>query len=89
MAWCETNRVDYLFGLARNARLSAAIDAEMADARIEAEATGKAARRFRDFTWSTLDSWARARRVTVAMASACPWQHEWALAHAMLRRAGT
>ena len=28
-----------------------------------------------------------ARRVYVAMASASPWQHEWALAHAMLRRA--
>jgi len=27
------------------------------------------------------------RRVTVAMASACPWQHEFALAHAMLRNA--
>jgi hypothetical protein len=27
------------------------------------------------------------RRVTIAMASACPWQHEFALAHAMLRRA--
>ena len=23
MAWCEANRVDYLFGLARNARLAA------------------------------------------------------------------
>ncbi len=28
------------------------------------------------------------RRVAIAMASACPWQHEFALAHAMLRRAG-
>ena len=28
------------------------------------------------------------RRVTIAMASACLWQHEVALAHAMLRRAG-
>ena len=28
------------------------------------------------------------RRVAVAMASACPWQHEFALAHAMLRIAG-
>src|SRR3954468_8208051 len=28
------------------------------------------------------------RRVKVAMASACPWQHEFALAHALLRRAG-
>jgi hypothetical protein len=28
------------------------------------------------------------RRVVVAMASACPYQHEFALAHAFLRRAG-
>jgi hypothetical protein len=28
------------------------------------------------------------RRVTVAMASACPYQPEFALAHAMLRREG-
>jgi Transposase DDE domain group 1 len=27
------------------------------------------------------------RRVTLAMASACPFQHEFALAHALLRRA--
>jgi hypothetical protein len=63
MAWCEQNRVDYLFGLARNARLSGEIAAEMAQARSEAQATGKSARRFRDFTWSTLDSWSRPRRV--------------------------
>ena len=63
MAWCEANRVDYLFGLARNARLIAEIDAELQAARREAEATGKAARRFRDFAWSTRDSWSRTRRV--------------------------
>ena len=28
------------------------------------------------------------RRVSIAMASGCPWQPEWALAHAMLRQAG-
>ena len=28
------------------------------------------------------------RRATVAMASACPWRQEFALAHALLRRAG-
>jgi hypothetical protein len=28
------------------------------------------------------------RRVVIPMASACPWRHEFALAHAMLRRAG-
>jgi hypothetical protein len=63
MIWCEQNRVDHLFGLARNARLVAEIEAEMAQARIEAEASGKPARRFRDFTWSTLDSWSRTRRI--------------------------
>src|SRR6476469_9014319 len=29
MAWCEANRVDFLFGLARNERLEAAIKAEL------------------------------------------------------------
>ena len=28
------------------------------------------------------------RRIHIAMASACPHQHEFALAHALLRRAG-
>jgi hypothetical protein len=63
MVWCEANRVDYLFGLARNARLVGEIENEMSDARTESEASDKPARRFRDFTWSTLDSWSRARRV--------------------------
>ena len=63
MVWCEANRVDFLFGLARNARLVEEMAAEMTAARAEAEATGKPARRFRDFTWSTLDSWSRTRRV--------------------------
>jgi hypothetical protein len=63
MAWCEVNRVDYLFGLARNARLVGEIETEMAHARIESETSGKPARRFRDFKWSTLDSWSRVRRV--------------------------
>jgi len=63
MAWCETNKVDYLFGLARNARLVAEIGAELATAEEEAMRTGKPARRFKDFTWSTLKSWSRSRRV--------------------------
>jgi hypothetical protein len=63
MAWCEANRVDYLFGLARNPRLAAMIESELAAARNSAEASGKPARRFKEFLWSTLDSWARARRV--------------------------
>src|SRR5215472_10044714 len=63
MHWCEHNSVDFLFGLAKNARLTAAIAAELAAARQHSEQTGKPARRFKDFTWSTLDSWSRTRRV--------------------------
>ena len=63
MAWCEENRVDYLFGLARNDRLVAMIEAELAAAKARAETTGQAARRFKDFRWSTRDSWSRKRRV--------------------------
>src|SRR6185312_5261630 len=63
MAWCEANRVDFLFGLARNERLEQAIKAELSLASLDSLRTGKAARRFRDFMWSTLDSWSRSRRV--------------------------
>ena len=63
MVWCETNKVDFLFGLARNNRLTAEIADELAAAQEESERTGKPARRFKDFTWSTLKSWSRSRRV--------------------------
>jgi hypothetical protein len=63
MAWCETNRVDFLFGLARNDRLTARIAPQLEKAEAEARKTGKPARRFADFKWSTLDSWSRERRV--------------------------
>lgn len=63
MAWCEANKVDYLFGLARTTRLVAEIEPELAEATKESRQTGKAARRFKDFLWRTLDSWSRRRRV--------------------------
>jgi hypothetical protein len=63
MSWCERHRVDFLFGLARNERLTAEIETELEEARAENASTGKPARRFRDFTWSTRDSWTRKRRV--------------------------
>src|SRR5690349_7576303 len=142
MAWCDANRVDYLFGLARNERLEEAIKAELLMAAVESVRTGKSARCFKDFMWSTLDSWSchrrvigkaevtggeanprfvvtslkpaeiggqhlyeriycargellkigalvrvSVRRVKIAMASACPWQHEFKLAHALLANA--
>ncbi|WP_264818082.1 transposase, partial [Acidomonas methanolica] len=63
MAWCEANRVDVLFGLARNARLVAEVAGELAAAEAESARTGRPARRYRDFRWLTRDSWSRARRV--------------------------
>jgi hypothetical protein len=63
MGWCEANAVDYIFGLARNARLKDTIAAELVEAQQESQQTGKPARRFKDFTWSTRKSWSRERRV--------------------------
>jgi hypothetical protein len=63
MAWCENNRVDFVLGLARNARLVDEIYVELAQAEEEALRTGRPARRFKDFRYSTLDSWSRRRRV--------------------------
>ena len=63
MAWCEANNVHYLFGLARNQRLAKIIDAQMQQARGLHQSTGKAARVFTEFSYQTLDSWSRSRRV--------------------------
>ena len=63
MAWCEANGVDYIFGLARNTRLVGEITDELGQARDASTASGKPARRFRDFAWRTRDSWSRERRV--------------------------
>jgi hypothetical protein len=63
MAWCEAHKVDYLFGLARNPRLVAEIEHELAEATDQSRRTGKPARRFKELMWSTLDSWSRRRRV--------------------------
>ena len=63
MGWCETHRVYYVFGLARNSRLIDELAIDMAWAEDEHEKTGKPARRFHDFRYRTLDSWSRRRRV--------------------------
>ncbi|MET4205198.1 MULTISPECIES: IS1380 family transposase [unclassified Bradyrhizobium] len=63
MTWCEANGIDFIFGLARNARLTRAIGAELVEARDESQATSRPARRFKELTWSTRNSWSRARRV--------------------------
>jgi hypothetical protein len=63
MTWCEANGVHFIFGLAKNVRLNRAIGAELVTAREESQTTGKPARRFKDFIWSTRKSWSRQRRV--------------------------
>ena len=63
MSWCETHRVGYVFGLARNSRLLDALVIDMAWAEDEHRETGQPARRFKDFRYATLDTWSRRRRV--------------------------
>jgi hypothetical protein len=65
MAWCEgeENRVDFLFGLARNSRLQKIVGKQMHEAKLLHDETGKAARVFTEFEYKTKKSWARERRV--------------------------
>ena len=63
MAWCEENNVDFVFGLARNARLQKRIAPALEEARTLSQTRGAAARVYRDFLWSTKKSWSRRRRV--------------------------
>jgi len=71
MSWCEANDVHFVLGLARNERIVAEIKSELAEAQVAAETTGRAARVFKDFMWSTRDSWSGERRV-IAKAE---WTH--------------
>jgi hypothetical protein len=63
MGWCEQNSVDYLFGLARNRRLTRSIGHALHLAALQSQRTHRPARRFRELTYRTRKSWSRARRV--------------------------
>ena len=63
MSWCESKRVDFVLGLAKNERLKAKIEVEIEQAKKEHERTGRAERVFADFGYQTLKSWSRERRV--------------------------
>jgi hypothetical protein len=63
MGWCESNQVDYLFGLARNQRLGKIIGAQMHQAHLLHQSSGKPARVFAEFSYRTRKSWSCARRV--------------------------
>jgi hypothetical protein len=67
MSWCEANRVDYVFGLARNQRLRRIIGPQMWEATQQWGNTGKPARVFTEFAYKTKKrkngGWERERRV--------------------------
>jgi hypothetical protein len=63
MAWCEMHGVDYILGMPKNSRLKATITEEMAQAKLQYEATDQAARVFKDFRYQTRSSWSCERRV--------------------------
>jgi hypothetical protein len=63
MSWCEANRVDFVFGLRRNPRLEDALAPQLAKAKKLCQATGQPARVFREFSYRTIRTWSRARRV--------------------------
>lgn len=67
MSWCESNRVEYVFGLARNKKLRKIIGAEMHAATQQWNQTGKAVRIFSEFQYQAKKTkkggWDRDRRV--------------------------
>jgi hypothetical protein len=67
MSWCEDNRVDFLFGMARNQRLRRIIGQQMQEATVQWNQTGKPARVFTEFEYQTKKTrkggWACGRRV--------------------------
>jgi hypothetical protein len=72
MSWCEANRVDYVFGLARNQRLRRIIGPQMWEATQQWQQSGQPARVFTEFGYQTKKKknkdgkpggWDRERRV--------------------------
>jgi hypothetical protein len=64
MAWCEAKGVDYVFGIARNARLEAIVSEALQQAQRQYEQTRQPARVFIEFEHETASgTWTRRRRV--------------------------
>jgi hypothetical protein len=67
MSWCESQGVNFVFGMARNQKLRKIIGAQMHEATQQWKQTGKPARVFTEFKYQTKKTkkggWERARRV--------------------------
>lgn len=63
MTWCEENRVQYVFGLSKNARLLRQIGRELRLAKRSFLRTKQPSRRFKELKYATRKTWAKRRRV--------------------------
>jgi len=63
MNWCEQEGLDYVLGVARNARLEEKLEPFLGHAADFHRITGEKATLFTSFEWSTLETWSRARCV--------------------------
>jgi hypothetical protein len=63
MTWCEAEGIDYVLGMAKNARLERILAPTMDEAKVAYEQRGQASRIFHDFTYQTHKSWDCPRRV--------------------------
>ena len=64
MRWCEANKVDFIFGFARNPLLQRLLSPYMEQAQAQQAATKKPARIFTEFPYKTKSkSWSQPRRV--------------------------
>jgi Transposase DDE domain group 1 len=68
MSWVEARkaggeRIDYLFGLAKNSRLLAMLAPQMKQAEALYRQNGETSRVFAELKYETVDTWSRARRV--------------------------
>lgn len=63
MSWCEANKVDFVFGLAKNTRIVGMIGEALEQAKQRSLNSGESEREFRELIYRTVDSWSCARRV--------------------------
>jgi Transposase DDE domain group 1 len=63
MAWCESQGLEYIFGLAQNPRLKKQIEPQMAEAERQYHQTQAPMRVFSEFLYATRETWNRQRRV--------------------------
>jgi len=62
-AWCEEHGVEYVAGLARNARLERLLEPAIEEAEERCAESGKAERVYEELRYRTRKSWSRSRRV--------------------------